>query len=54
VVELYRAWEPVVTRLFSRYPFPKIVATDPQLDWPGTLARICAAVRPGTQPNIQA
>jgi len=46
VVGLYQAWEPVVTRLYSRYPFPKIMATDPQHDWPETLARICAAVRP--------
>ena len=46
VVKLYQAWEPVVTRLYSRYPFPKIMATDPQRDWRETLARICAAVRP--------
>jgi hypothetical protein len=47
VVRLYQAWEPVVTRLYSRYPFAKIMATDPQHDWPEALARICAAVRPG-------
>jgi hypothetical protein len=29
VVKLYQAWEPVVTRLYSRYPFPKIMVTDP-------------------------
>jgi hypothetical protein len=46
VVRLYQAWEPVVTRLYSRYPFPKIMLTDPQHDWQATLARICAAVRP--------
>ena len=46
VVGLYQAWEPVVTRLYGRYPFPKIMATDPQHDWPEALARICAAVRP--------
>jgi hypothetical protein len=46
VVRLYQAWESVVTRLYSRYPFPKITVTDPQRDWPETLARICAAVRP--------
>jgi predicted kinase len=46
VVKLYEAWEPVVAELFRRYPFPKIMVTDPQHDWPATLARICAAVRP--------
>ncbi|MGH3296882.1 MAG: hypothetical protein ACRDP7_34320, partial [Trebonia sp.] len=46
VVKLYQAWEPVVTRLYSRYPFRKIMATDPQHDWQETLTRICAAVRP--------
>jgi hypothetical protein len=46
VTRLYEAWEPVVTRLYGRYPFPKIMVTDPQHDWPQTLARICAAVRP--------
>ena len=46
VVRLYQAWEPVVTRLYDRYPFPKIMVTDPQHDWPTALARICAAVRP--------
>ena len=46
VVKLYEAWEPVVTELYSRYLFPKIMVTDPQHDWQATLARICAAVRP--------
>lgn len=46
VVKLYRAWEPVAARLYSRYPFPKIMVTDPQRDWPAALALICAAVRP--------
>jgi hypothetical protein len=56
VVKLYQAWEPVVTQLYRRYPFPKIMVTDPQRDWQATLARICAATavrpspaRPGTQ-----
>ena len=44
VISLYRAWEPVVTRLYSRYPFPKIMVTDPEHDWQATLAHICAAV----------
>jgi hypothetical protein len=46
VVKLYQAWEPVVTQLYSRFPFPKIMVTDPQHDWQATLTRICAAVRP--------
>lgn len=46
VIRLYQAWEPVVTRLYSRYPFPKTMATDPHHDWQETLARICAALRP--------
>jgi hypothetical protein len=57
VVRLYQAWEPVAARLYSRYPFPKIMVTDPQRDWLATLARICAAVRPsqhGGKPRPQA
>jgi thymidylate kinase len=46
VIKLYEAWEPVAARLYSRYPFPKIMVTDPQHDWPAALARICAAIRP--------
>ena len=46
VVKLYQAWEPVVTQLYSRYPFPKIMVTDPQHDWQATLTRICATARP--------
>jgi hypothetical protein len=46
VVRLYQAWEPVAAGLYSRYPFPKIMATDPHHDWQETLARICAAARP--------
>jgi predicted kinase len=46
VVKLYQAWEPIVTRLYRRYPFPKIMVTDPQNDWPMTLTRICATARP--------
>ena len=46
VVRLYQAWEPVVTQLYGRYPFPKIMVTDPQHDWQATLTRICAAARP--------
>jgi hypothetical protein len=43
VVRLYQAWEPVVTQLYRRYPFQKIMVTDPQHDWQAALARICAA-----------
>jgi hypothetical protein len=46
VVRLYQAWEPMVSRLYDRYPFPKIMVPDPQHDWPAALRAICAAVRP--------
>jgi hypothetical protein len=46
VVQLYQAWEPIATQLYGRYPFSKIMVTDPQHDWQVTLTRICAAVRP--------
>ncbi len=48
VVRLYQAWEPVAARLYSRYPFPKTMATDPQHDWQETLARIYSSRTPGT------
>ncbi len=48
VVGLYEAWEPVVTELYGRYRFGKIMVTDPQRDGPGALARIGAAAR-GTE-----
>jgi hypothetical protein len=46
VVELYRAWEGVVDELYGRYPFPKLMVSDPQLDWEAALTRIYQAVRP--------
>ena len=46
VVRLYQAWEPMVSRLYDRYPFPKLMVPDPQHDWPAALQAICAAVRP--------
>ncbi len=46
VVRLYQAWEPMVSRLYDRYPFPKLMVPDPQHDWPAALRAICAAVRP--------
>jgi len=46
VVKLYQAWEPLVTQLYHRYPFPKIMVIDPQHNWRMTLTRICAAVCP--------
>ena len=46
VAALYRAWEAFVDTLYDRYPFPKVMVTDPQQDWPAALARIGAAIRP--------
>lgn len=46
VVELYQAWEATASSLYDRYPFPKLIVTDPQHDWPAALARISAAIRP--------
>ena len=46
VVRLYQAWEPVVSQLYERYPFPKLMVSDPQQDWPAALRAICAAIRP--------
>ena len=46
VVRLYQAWEPVVSQLYRRYPFPKLMVPDPQRDWPAALKAVCAAVRP--------
>lgn len=46
VVQLYQAWEPVVSQLYDRYPFAKLMLPDPQHDWPAALHRIRAAVRP--------
>ena len=46
VAALYQAWEALVDELGARYPFPRLVVTDPQQDWPAALARIGAAIRP--------
>jgi hypothetical protein len=46
VVALYEAWEAFVDTLYEGYPFPKLLVTDPQQDWPATQARIGAAIRP--------
>jgi len=46
VVQLYQAWEPVVSQLYDGYPFPKLTVPDPHHDWPATVRVICAAVRP--------
>jgi hypothetical protein len=46
VAALYQAWEAFVDELCARYPFPRLVVTDPQQDWPAALARIGAALRP--------
>jgi hypothetical protein len=46
VAALYEDWEAFVDTLYARYPFPKLMVTDPQQDWPAAQARIGAAVRP--------
>jgi hypothetical protein len=46
VAALYQAWEALVDELCGRYPFPWLMVTDPQDDWPAALARIGAAIRP--------
>jgi predicted kinase len=46
VIRLYQAWDPVVSELFDRYPFPKLMVPDPHHDWPASLRAVCAAVRP--------
>lgn len=46
VVKLYQAWETIVTQLYDRYTFPKLMVTDPQHDWQAALTRICETVRP--------
>jgi thymidylate kinase len=46
VVQLYQAWDPLVNQLYDRYPFPKLMVSDPQHDWPAALRAICAAIRP--------
>lgn len=46
VVALYQAWEAFVDALYDRYPFPRLMVTDPQRDWPAALAQIGAAIRP--------
>jgi thymidylate kinase len=46
VAALYEDWEAFVGTLYDRYPFPKLMVTDPQRDWPTAQARIGAAIRP--------
>ena len=46
VAALYQAWEAFVDALYDRYPFAKLMVTDPQDDWPAALARIAAALLP--------
>jgi hypothetical protein len=46
VTGLYQAWEALVDEFCGRYPFPVLIVTDPQQDWPAALARIGAAIRP--------
>jgi hypothetical protein len=46
VAALYEDWEAFADTLYARYPFPKLMVTDPQQDWPAAQARIGAAIRP--------
>jgi hypothetical protein len=46
VVQLYQAWDPVVSELFDRYPFGKLMVPDPHHDWPASLRAISAVVHP--------
>jgi len=43
VIDLYRAWEPIVDELLGTVE--SVVVLDPQRDWPGTLRRLCDVVR---------
>lgn len=44
LVGFWRAWESVVDELYERYPFPKLLFLDPQLDRPAVLAAVLAAL----------
>jgi hypothetical protein len=46
VVKLYQAWETIVTQLYDRYTFAKVMVTDPQHEWQAALTRICETARP--------
>lgn len=46
VAALYQAWEAFVDALYDRYPFSKLMVTDPQDDWPAARVRIAAALHP--------
>lgn len=46
VVELYHAWEAIVSLCYDRFPFGKLMVIDPQHDWSAALTRIGAAIRP--------
>jgi hypothetical protein len=39
-------WEAIVSPLYDGYPFPKLMVTDPQHNWPAALTRIGTAIRP--------
>jgi len=45
VVDFYRAWEPVVDRLWQAYPYPKRLVLDPQRDRALALRQITSALR---------
>ena len=45
VIRLYQAWEQVVDELYGRYPFAKLMVTDPQQDRAAALQQVCASLR---------
>jgi len=47
VLELYRAWEALVSPMYDSYPYPKLRVTDPQHCWSAALTRIGTAIRSG-------
>jgi hypothetical protein len=44
VIELYRAWEPIVDELLAGSPLASTIIVDPQRDWEDSMRRIVAAV----------
>lgn len=45
VTGFYRGWEPLVDALLVRYPFPRLLLRDPQLDRTAARRRIAALLR---------
>jgi hypothetical protein len=44
VIDLYRAWEPLVDELLVKAEIESLIVSDPQRDWAGALRRIHEAV----------